>query len=353
MVRRVSGVFFFVLISLAFIWSSEASAQSLQVSYFPDRDNKLALWVARDAGIFKKYGLDVTLTAAPNGEQAVERVTSKEMEIGVLGFRDAVRPIAEGADLVFIASLAAVPFVFVAFPDIKSVEALKGTKIWTMGEAGAGPDVSTRLVLKHLGLDPEKDVQIIACSGCHTDHGDRERLKSHPPGGIVDPATGMQWILDGKISATLALRTTLKDFQKQGKKTAILADFIDSGLFVTAADIFVRREWLAANRDTAKKFLRAISEATAYAKTHKDFSDATYKKYLEATPTAWRPDSFEDYVLGVLPKKPFPMVKGLEFAIQEKAPNHPFFRQKSAADLIDASLMTEIDKEGFFETLYR
>lgn len=309
--------------------------------------------MARDAGIFRKYGLDVTLRPALNGEQAVEGVAFKEMEIGVLGFRDAVRPIAEGADLVFVASLAAVPFVFVAYPDIKSAQALKGTKIWIMGEAGAGPDVSTRLVLKHLGIDPDKDVEIIACSGCHAGRSDQARVKSHPSPRFVNPAVGLQWIYDGKISATLALRSTLKDLEKEGKKPAILVDFIDSGLYITAADIFVRRDWLAANRDTAKKFLKALSEATAYAKTHKEFTEAIYKKYLQSTPTAWRPDSFEDYVLGVLPKKPFPIVKGFEIAIQEKAPNHPFFREKTAADLIDASLMTEIDKEGFFESLYR
>ena len=353
MARKISALIFFSLISLVIIWPSAASAQSLRVSSYSDRDNKLALWVAQDAGIFKKYGLDVTLRSALNGEQVVEGVTSKEMEIGVLGFRDVVRPIAEGADLVFVASLAAVPFVFLAYPDIKSTEELKGKKIWIMGETGSGPDVSTRLVLKHLGIDPEKDVKIIACSGCHSARGDRERVKSHPSGLWINPAVGVQWIFEGKIAATLALRSTLKDLQREGKKAAVLVDFIDSGLYITAADVLMRRDWLAANRETAKKFLKALSEATAYAKTHKDFSDAMYKKYLQSTPTAWRPNSFEDYVLGVLPKKPYPLAKGFEIAIQEKAPNHPFFREKKAADFIDASLMQEIDKEGFFEPLYR
>ena len=93
--------------------------QKLRVGYYPIRDNKLALWVAKDAQIFAKHGLEVELRSDARG-QTVEEVISKKINIGVVGFRAAVEALAEGADLVFIASLAANPFIFLAVPDIKS-----------------------------------------------------------------------------------------------------------------------------------------------------------------------------------------------------------------------------------------
>jgi NitT/TauT family transport system substrate-binding protein len=338
-----SRFFCLLVIAVTLLAPAGVVAQiQLRVVYHPNRDNKLALWVAQDAGFFKKNGLDVTLTGESGlGENTVKAVLSKQIDIGVMGFRDAVRPIidAKETEVAFIASLAANPFNFLAHSDIKSPQDLKGKKIWT-AQFGRGPDVATRVVLRHLGIDPEKDVQLITCGEC--------------TGSLVDnPVVGVKWIFDGKVSASLANRGTLKDIEKEGKKVTVLADFIDSGLYITAADVIVRSDWLKANRESAKSFLRALIEATAYAKKNKDASDAILKKYLLKEFATGMETKFEDYVLGVLPQKPYPSAKGLEIAIQEKAPGHDFFQNKKASDFIDASLMSEIEKEGLFDQLYR
>ncbi len=306
-------------------------AQKLRVGYYPIRDNKLALWVAQDAELFAKHGLEVALRSDARG-QTVAEVISKTIDIGVVGFRAAVDALAAGADLVFVASLAANPFIFLARPEIQSPQELKGKKVWT-APSGEGPNVATRLVLAHLGINPDNDVELV-------------------PGGD-NHANGVQWMLDGKVSASLSNRGKLKDLLKQGKKITLLADFMDSGLAITAADVLVRRDWLEAHRDAAKSFLKAVVEATAYAKTHKDFTDAICEKYLLKDYVTGIETKFEDYVLGVLPEKPYPLTKGLETAIRELAPGDSFVRQKKAEEFIDASIIAEIEKEGFIEQLYR
>lgn len=305
--------------------------QKLRVGYYPIRDNKLALWVAQDAKLLEKHGLEVALRSDARG-QTVDEVIAKKIDIGVVGFRAAVDALAAGTDLVFLASLAANPFIFLAQPDIQSPLDLKGKKIWT-APSGEGPNVATRLVLAHLGINPDRDVELV-------------------PGGD-NHAIGVQWMLDGKVSASLSNRGKLKDLLKEGKKFTLLADFMDSGLAITAADVLVRRDWLAAHRDAAKSFLKAVIEATAYAKTHKGFTDAICAKYLLKDFATGMETKFEDYVLGVLPEIPYPLTKGLEIAIRELAPGDSFLRQKKAEDFIDASIISEIEKEGFIEQLYR
>lgn len=338
-----SRVFSLLVLAATLLTCEVSSAQTqLRVVYHPNRDNKLALWIAQDAGFFKNNGLDVTLTEETKlGEDTVQAVLSKQVDIGVMGFRDAVRPIiaAKGVDVVFIASLAANPFIFLASSDIKGPQDLKGKNVWT-ARFGRGPDVATRVVLRHLGLDPEKDVQLTTCGDCSAN--------------LVDnPSVGVNWIFEGKVSASLASRGTLRDLEKQGRKATVLTDFIEAGLYITAADVVVRKEWLAVNRETAKRFLKALVEATAYAKQNKDVSDAILKKYLLKEFATGMETKFQDFVLGVLPKKPYPSVKGLEIAIQEKAPGDGFFQAKKASDFIDDSLMREIENDGLFDRLYR
>ncbi len=295
------------------------------------RENKLALWVAHETKLFEKHGLEVALRSDARG-QTVEEVISQKIDMGVVGFRAAIAALAEGTDLVFVASLAANPFVFLAEPDIQSPRDLNGKKIWT-ARPGTGPDIATRLVLAHLGLNPEKDVELVP-------DGDHHFI-------------GTQWLLEGKVAASLSNRGNLKDLLKGEKKVTVLADFIEAGLAITAADVLMRRDWLEANRDAAKTFLRAVSEATAFAKTHKDFADAIFEKYLLQDFATAMETKFEDYVLGVLPAKAYPSVEGLEIAIREMSPCDSFLRQKKAGDFIDTSLITEIEEEGFFEQLYR
>ena len=295
------------------------------------RENKLALWVANETKMFEKHGLEVALHSDARG-QTVEDVISQKIEIGVVGFRAAIDALAEGTDLVFVASLAANPFVFLAKPDIQSPLDLIGKKIWT-ARPGTGPDIATRLVLAHLELNLEKDVELVP-------FGDHHFI-------------GVQWLLEGKVAASLSNRGNLKDLLKAGKKITLLADFIDSGLAITAADVLMRRDWLEENRDAAKNFLRAVSEATAFAKTHKDFADAIFQRYLLQDFATAMETKFEDYVLGVLPAKPYPSIEGLEIAIRELSPCDSFLRQKKARDFIDESLIMEIEKEGFFKQLYR
>jgi NitT/TauT family transport system substrate-binding protein len=332
-----------LLLAAALLAPAAVSAQTqLRVVYHPIRDNKLPLWVAQDRGFYKKHGLEVTQAAEPQkrGENAVKAVLNKEIEIAVAGFRDVVKPLAEHGkpDLVMIASLAWNPFVFIAHPDIKTPADLKGKKMWTAG-IGHGPDVSTRLVLRHMGLDPDKDVQLMPCEACPA------KLFGEPVSGH---SIGVSWIFEGKGVASLSSRSTLKDLDKAGMKYTLLVDFIDAGIPITAADVIVRRDWLEANRETAKNFLRALSEATIYAKSNKQAAETILKKNVLADYATGMDTKFEDYVMGVLPLKPYPAAKGAELAILEKAPGHPFYQKVKASDLIDGTLLQEIEKEGLF-----
>ena len=62
-------------------------------------------------------------------------------------------------------------------------------------------------------------------------------------------------------------------------------------------------------------------------------------------PPAWS-SKFEDYVLGVLPSKPYPSVIAVDIALAEKAKGNTALKDKKGGDFVDASLMNELENEG-------
>jgi hypothetical protein len=155
-------------------------------------------------------------------------------------------------------------------------------------------------------------------------------------------------MLEGTVSASLSSRSTFKDLEKAGKKVTLLVDFINTGLDITAADVVVRKDWLAANRDTAKRFLKSIVEATAYAKKNREFTEEIQKKYLLKEYASGMESKFEDYVVGVLPSKPYPSVIAVDIALAEKGKGNPQLTDKKGSDFVDATLMHELENEGVF-----
>jgi ABC-type nitrate/sulfonate/bicarbonate transport system substrate-binding protein len=77
------------------------------------------------------------------------------------GFGSAVRAILQGLPGRVVACFRPSPtFVLLARPEIKSVKELRDKTIG-LPTFGGGPDLVARMIIKHFGLDPQKDVKLI------------------------------------------------------------------------------------------------------------------------------------------------------------------------------------------------
>ena len=61
----------------------------------------------------------------------------------------------------------------------------------------------------------------------------------------------------------------------------------------------------------------------------------------------------DDHAIGddFLPTKPFPMEDVIQTEIENMAPTIPEFRGKKAADFVDKTILSDLDREGFFTQL--
>ena len=143
-----------------------ASAQltRLSVAYTGLGPTHLPVWIAKETGIFTRNGLDVQIIRAQAATATMSLIS------GELGFIQAAAPAVVlsnlgGSGTVYVASgYVGLDYWLVSLPQIKNAEQLKGGIIGVSGLTGAS-FTATQLALKKLGLNPSKDVSIVAVGG--------------------------------------------------------------------------------------------------------------------------------------------------------------------------------------------
>ena len=149
-------VIFSALICLLSVVSSIALAQSgrqaLNVAYSSEAGPETALWVAKDAGLFEKYGLDVSLKRLSGSSLIVQAMLAKEISIAQIGGTAVVDARLAGADLVYLASVIDTMVASIySLPSITKIEDLRGKNIGVT-RFGAITYFFARYALKTKGL---------------------------------------------------------------------------------------------------------------------------------------------------------------------------------------------------------
>ena len=115
-------------------------------------------------GIFKKHGLDVTITYVDAGTTLTQAVVGGSVGIAQNGYTPAAAAAVQGADIVFIGGISnQLPFQLVVKSNIRSAADLKGKKI-AISRIGSSTDIAATYVLRHLGLN-RSDVAILQLGG--------------------------------------------------------------------------------------------------------------------------------------------------------------------------------------------
>ena len=336
-VKRRFGLGLMLLaIGLMVAWPREihSAENSLIVLSYPDRPAKLPLWLAQGAGLFEKHGLTVDIRAAKSGEDVIERLKRDEAQIYAATANWIVSGIGEGKDLVFFANTGYSVLKLVARPDITRAQDLQGKRIGT-GEPNSSQDRITRQALQRFGLNPDKDVTLIP-------FGSRsiQRLNA---------------LLKGEIDATTTNEDNLFELERRGeiRKIRVLADNESLKLFIGAGvDFAVTREFLRNSRSAVKGFVQALSEAIGLARRNRAAADQIYARYLKINDPGLLEFMYHTYVQGAIPERPYPKLENVALGIEEFA-GKPGLKGKRAEDLVDSSLIEELERQNFFSTLYR
>jgi ABC-type nitrate/sulfonate/bicarbonate transport system substrate-binding protein len=108
------------------------------------------------------------------------------------------------------------------------------------------------------------------------------------------------------------------------------------------------KDWLPKNREAARRFVKATVEAIALTMQDKEKAFASFRKWYGMTDPAQMEAMYSE--AADLPKKPYPTIEGLK-NMQSIYTWREMVRHKPE-DFIDASFVTELDKNGYIDSLY-
>lgn len=253
---------------------------ALHVSYSNLIADNLPEWMALETEIFNQNGLDVTLDNIVSST-GIPALLSGQVQIAHLGGSESLSAAAAGGDLVVISITGPVyPFVFMAPASITSVDQMKGKKIG-VSNMGSSSDIATRVMLKKVGLDSDKDVTIVAVGSLQNRMA--ALLNGAIDGGVAQPPD------------QLAL---------QDKGFHVLYDLAAQKLPSVGDSIVVQRTWMNANHDVVQRYIDSIVQAIALSKKNKEQALPVLQKYLQNDDQRALGVTYDFFVGSVTPSYP-------------------------------------------------
>src|SRR3990167_7821006 len=176
-------------------------AAKLLLAHGAISNNVTPLWMAKEQGLFRKYGLDVDLVFIIAG-RAAQAMLAGQVRVGLIGATHVTNVVTAGGDLTMILGLQnRLDFLFIARPSVKRADDLKGKKV-AIGTPSGSAALATYVALDHLGLVPKRDNVVLLQLGDVPERvaalraGNVEAASLSPELGPLLTAEGYRVLLD-------------------------------------------------------------------------------------------------------------------------------------------------------------
>lgn len=283
------------------------------------------IWVAKDEGFFKKYGLDAEPIFLRGGQLAIQALAAGDPPIMSIG--QVVQADLAGFNLALVAGVESYyDSTIFGRPGITRLEQLKGKRLGISGY-GAATHFAALIVAKHLNLDPNKDMTLV-------------------PGG--PDAERVAALSAGKIDASVFNSSTVPVARRMGFNEPVYLP--DLGVEVQGNGLASTRSYIKSNRETVKAALKGYIEAIHFIFYNKTAAQKTFAKYMRTEDPDVLEGSYQAYVR-TTPKKPYPTLKGLQFLLDQLAPTMAQAKNAKPEQFVDLSFLQELEKEGFFNEM--
>ena len=323
-----------VLLSTNSGTAQEKKLESFNVAYTSATPTRAPLWIAKEVGLFEKYGLDAKLIYIRAGSPSISALVSGDMHVSSDPAAAVAIAAARGAPIVVVGTYGLASYRLVAHPSIAAIRNLKGKSIGSV-RPGSGPDALLHRFLPKLGLVPGRDVTIL-------------------PTGIAESNKRIIGMLQGNFDATLASWDIIAQLEIMGQKINVLADPTEFGVRTSVSDLTSTRQVVRERRVAMKAFFRAFAEASWMGRKDRELAFRIFRKYLRVEDPRLLESMYRNYLGPAIPLKPYALDDALEADIDYLSQTLvPELKGKHASDYIDASVIREIENENFFARLER
>ncbi len=285
-------------------------------------------WVAKEAGLFEKYGLDAEVTYIANGPTLIKSMLAGEVQFGELAAPSSMSAYVESGEAVWIANVINRPVLYVlAAPDVARLEDLRDRPVGVT-RIGTTTHTMMKIVLRSAGLDAERDVQLIQL------------------GGVPEVVTSLA---TGRVQAAILGPPFHLTLQQQGMHELLRLQ--ETSIRWPMAGSTTTRGYIAARPEVVRSYLKAYVEAVHLLRTDRERAVDVIARYTDTADRAEVEQSWEifrDYY--TMP--PYPEREAMEAVVREELGNmNPRAREVPPQDFYDDRLLRELDDSGFIRQL--
>ncbi len=336
--RRLAAILFISMQLMFFggpVKTTEAAPAPIKLlfAYGAISNNASPLWIAKDQGIFRKYGIDADLIFIIAGK-AAQAMIAGQVSMGLIGGTHVTNAVTAGGDLTMILGLEnTLDYLFLSRPQIKSGEDLKGTKV-AIGTPSGSAALATYVALDYLGLVPRRDNVVLLQIG-----GEPERLAALRSGSVDATSLSPE---HGQVVTAEGYRVLVDTGREK-------IPFQSSGLVTS-------RKLIKSDPQLVESVAKAIIEGVAFIHntSNKKPVEQTMAKYLRLNKPELVEKAYND-LTRKLPRKPCPTMPGVASVLKLMAQHgiNPKAAQLKPEDVVDMSICRKLDQSGFIDRLYQ
>jgi NitT/TauT family transport system substrate-binding protein len=284
--------------------------------------------IAKDRGLFAKYGLVSEIVYIPGGTTNIQVLVSGSLDMSQLSGAPGVAANLEGADIVYILGLLdKLNYQLVTRPEVRGVEQLKGKK-FGVSRFGSSADFGLRALLKRLGVDPAKDVSILQ---------------------IGDEPARVAAIKSGNIEGTVVNAPFGSEAEKL--KLNVIADSVKMNIPFFNTGLLGSKRYLEKQDAKVMNFLRAYLEAIKILKTEREYSVKALAQFTRV-PNLKAIQEGYDYFNNQLQPVPYPSLEAMQAVVAQIAETNPKARNVDAKNYVSDRYLRRLEDEGFVKKIW-
>ncbi|HEY3304305.1 MAG TPA: ABC transporter substrate-binding protein [Candidatus Binatia bacterium] len=322
-------VFLFLLTASLFFREIAWALDRFHIAHSALSASQAILYVTRDAGIFRKHDLDPQIVYIVGGPTNTAALISGGVDYNIFAGPSSVAANLAGADTALLMSFVnTLEHSIYTHAAIKKPADLKGKRIG-VARSGSSDHYGATVALKKWGLEPDKDVALVAIGG--------------PP----DRFLALQ---AGRVDATLLQPPLTLRAQKAGFNR--LAALVDLGLDYVGTSFGTTRAVIEKKEDLTRRVVRAFVEGIHFYKTNKPTSLKTISKLMKTDDAEALEEAYDAYAVKFMARVPYPTLKGIEVILDDLAKTNPKAKGADPKRFVEPRFLRELEESGFVAKLY-
>lgn len=328
---RISAISLFLLLFIlpaAFTQDRKPEKERIRIGYSVQSTTFSIPLLAIEAGLFRDEGIEVEFIRTP-GSPAPMVLISQDVDFSIMSAFLLIPASVRHGDPVILGGFSTrfTGTALISRPEISTGKELRG-KIVGIQRPGDAVEKNARFALRHLGLDPDRDVKLIY-------FGSNEVL----------------WSALETNRAAAAILSPPRTIAARKAGMNLLVNIADLKIDYQGAALTTRRSFIRSNPNLTLRTVRALVRGIHFFKSRREETISILAKFFRTNDREALEELWGVYSVAI-PAKPYASEPAVQAVISHLAEVDPRYAQRKPVEFIDAGPLSELDRSGYIDRLY-